>query len=98
MSSAPPTINTPDSSGWSATQYNTHAALVYSSKFTAAIIDILAAQPGEKIIDFGCGSGELALTIAQTAPERGRARHCVRLQREHGAPLSPTHSLGVNES
>ncbi|KAF7968298.1 hypothetical protein HWV62_31047 [Athelia sp. TMB] len=70
MSSALTSVNAPDSSGWSATQYNTHAAFVYSPKFTAPILDMLAAQPGEKIIDFGCGSGELALTIAQAVLQK----------------------------
>ncbi|KAL0960858.1 hypothetical protein HGRIS_005874 [Hohenbuehelia grisea] len=53
----------PDSSGWSASLYNKVAPFVYSSSSTAAVLALLAAQPGERIIDFGCGSGEVTLEI-----------------------------------
>ncbi|KAJ7202819.1 S-adenosyl-L-methionine-dependent methyltransferase [Mycena pura] len=52
-----------DPQGWSAKLYHKSAAFVYSSAFTAPILDLLAAQPGEKIIDLGCGSGEVSLLI-----------------------------------
>jgi|ERR1700683_2562405 ubiquinone/menaquinone biosynthesis C-methylase UbiE len=55
--------NVPDSSGWCADQYNQFACFVYSSSFTASVLELLAAKPGEKIIDFGCGSGELLQEI-----------------------------------
>lgn len=70
-SSNPPTTSAePDASGWSAAQYNKHASFVYSPNFTAPVLDMLAAQPGEKIIDFGGGSGELALAIAQIVTQK----------------------------
>jgi ubiquinone/menaquinone biosynthesis C-methylase UbiE len=53
----------PDSTGWSADQYNQFASFVYSSSFTASVLELLAAKPGERIIDFGCGSGELLQEI-----------------------------------
>lgn len=43
----------PDASGWSASLHNKNAPFVYSPAFTA--------QPGERIIDFGCGSGEVEI-------------------------------------
>ncbi|KAJ7600469.1 S-adenosyl-L-methionine-dependent methyltransferase [Mycena floridula] len=51
--------NSPDASGWSAKLYNHNAAFVYSPTFTSPVLTLLEAKPGEKIIDFGCGSGEI---------------------------------------
>ncbi|GLB38283.1 putative UAA transporter family protein [Lyophyllum shimeji] len=53
----------PDSSGWSASLYNRSVPFVYSPAFTAPVLELLAAQPGERIIDFGCGSGEVTLEL-----------------------------------
>lgn len=55
-----------DASGWNASLYNRTAPFVYSSEYTGAVLSLLAARPGERIIDFGCGSGELTLDIQQT--------------------------------
>jgi trans-aconitate methyltransferase len=65
---SPITTNDPetyarDPQGWSASLYNKSAAFVYSPKFTAPVLEILAARPGEKIIDLGCGSGEVTVVI-----------------------------------
>ncbi|KAK1217283.1 hypothetical protein PQX77_020075 [Marasmius sp. AFHP31] len=53
----------PDNSGWSAVLYNKNASFVYSPAYTAPVLELLNAQSGEKILDFGCGSGELTLKI-----------------------------------
>ncbi|KAF5382690.1 hypothetical protein D9615_002818 [Tricholomella constricta] len=53
----------PDASGWSASLYNKSVPFVYSPAFTAPVLELLAAQPGERIIDFGCGSGEVTLEL-----------------------------------
>lgn len=53
----------PDASGWSASLYNKNTSFVYSPAFTAPVLELLSAQPGERIIDFGCGSGEVTLEI-----------------------------------
>lgn len=58
-----------DSSGWSASVYNQNAPFVYSPAFTSPVLDLLAAQPGERIIDFGCGSGEIALELKGVAEQ-----------------------------
>ncbi|KAG7096343.1 hypothetical protein E1B28_003787 [Marasmius oreades] len=57
------TTDVPDSSGWSASLYNKNASFVYSAAFTTPILKLLDAKPGEKIVDFGCGSGELTLEL-----------------------------------
>ena len=54
-----------------AAAYNQNAAFVYSAKYTAAVLDLLDARPGERIADLGCGTGELTLQIADTVGERG---------------------------
>jgi ubiquinone/menaquinone biosynthesis C-methylase UbiE len=55
--------NLSDASGWSPSLYNQHASFVYSPAFTFTVLELLAAQPGERIIDFGCGSGEVTLQL-----------------------------------
>ncbi|KAG6828285.1 hypothetical protein H0H92_008495 [Tricholoma furcatifolium] len=52
-----------DNSGWSASLYNKTASFVYSSAFTTPVLDLLAAKPGERIVDFGCGSAEVTLRL-----------------------------------
>ncbi|BGP36076.1 hypothetical protein JCM10296v2_007928 [Rhodotorula toruloides] len=46
---------------WSAQRYNTNANFVYSSQYTSPTLDLLAPRPGERILDLGCGSGDLTI-------------------------------------
>jgi ubiquinone/menaquinone biosynthesis C-methylase UbiE len=62
-------MHSSDASGWSASLYNHHASFVYSPAFTSAVLELLAAQPGERIIDFGCGSGEVTLELKNRVEE-----------------------------
>jgi trans-aconitate methyltransferase len=49
---------------WDATTYDRDFAFV--SAYGAELLDWLRAQPGERILDLGCGTGELAERIAAT--------------------------------
>ena len=53
--------------GWSAEAYNRNASFVYSNAYTAAVLSLLDAKPGDRIVDFGCGSGELTVQIEKVA-------------------------------
>lgn len=56
---------------WSATLYNKNAAFVYSKQFTSAIVSLLDAKHGEKILDFGCGTGEIAKELEHVVGSDG---------------------------
>ena len=59
-----------DSSNWSASQYNKTASFVYSAAFTAPVLELLDAQPGERILDVGCGSGEVTLQLQKIVEQK----------------------------
>jgi len=56
---------------WSASEYNKTAPYVYSTENTAPIIALLDPKPGEKIIDFGCGTGEVTLKLTEVVTDAG---------------------------
>lgn len=56
---------------WSAERYNHTASFVYSKEFTSPVLSLLDAKPGERIIDFGCGTGELAVQLQKFVGEHG---------------------------
>jgi SAM-dependent methyltransferase len=60
-----------DASGWSATAYHNVAPYVYSSEATAPIFQLLDAQTGDRILDLGCGSGEVTAEIASLVGREG---------------------------
>jgi SAM-dependent methyltransferase len=62
----------PDSSGWSASLYNKTASFVYSTPFVAPVLQLLDAKPGERILDLGCGSGEVSLEIEKVVTSQGQ--------------------------
>jgi trans-aconitate methyltransferase len=52
---------------WDAARYDEGFAFVPA--MGAAVLDLLAARPGERILDLGCGSGELTAQIARSGAE-----------------------------
>jgi len=60
-----------DNTGWSATVYRTVASYVYSPEATAPILHSLDASPGERILDLGCGSGEVTIEIERLVGPEG---------------------------
>lgn len=58
-------------SNHNASNYTKHANFVYSDKFTSAVLELLAAQPGEAVVDLGCGTGQLTERIKQAVGETG---------------------------
>jgi SAM-dependent methyltransferase len=56
---------------WSASEYNKIAPFVYSAENTVPIVALLDPKPGEKIIDFGCGSGEITLKLSKVVTDVG---------------------------
>jgi ubiquinone/menaquinone biosynthesis C-methylase UbiE len=55
----------------SLSNHNTHADFVYSAAYTAPVLSLLDAKPGEKIIDLGCGTGELTEQISKIVGPEG---------------------------
>lgn len=63
-------MSTPNKDGWSAEAYNRNASFVYSDAYTVAVLSLLDARPGDRIMDFGCGSGELTLQIEKVVTQK----------------------------
>ena len=49
-------------SDWNAKQYQQRHAYVF--EYGKAVLDLLSPQKGERILDLGCGSGQLTAAIA----------------------------------
>ncbi|WVQ85734.1 hypothetical protein IAT38_007901 [Cryptococcus sp. DSM 104549] len=53
------------------TAYQTNASFVYSDAYTAPVLGLLNPQKGDKIIDLGCGTGELTVNLKKVVGEEG---------------------------
>ena len=58
---------------WSAPEYNKTASFVYSTEYTTPILTFLDPKPGDKIIDFGCGTGEVTIKLSEAVADVGLA-------------------------
>lgn len=59
--------NAPDEDAWSARRYAANARFV--SDLGAPVLALLDPQPGERILDLGCGDGALTRRIAEAGAE-----------------------------
>lgn len=53
--------------GWNAELYESRHSFVW--EFGRGLIELLAPQPGERILDVGCGTGQLTAEIARAGAE-----------------------------
>lgn len=44
---------------------------MYSDEYTQPVLKLLSPQRGEKIVDFGCGSGELTKALVDVVGPEG---------------------------
>ncbi|AAW42081.2 conserved hypothetical protein [Cryptococcus deneoformans JEC21] len=51
--------------------YRTHASFVFSAANSAPVLGLLDPKPGEKIIDLGCGTGEITIAIKEVVGQQG---------------------------
>lgn len=56
---------------WSAPEYNKTVSFVYSTENIVSILTLLDPKPGDKIIDFGCGTGEITLKLSELVADVG---------------------------
>src|SRR5690348_8536348 len=55
------------SQSWNATLYDSSHAFVW--KYGASVLELLKPQPGERVLDLGCGTGHLTAQIAAAGAE-----------------------------
>ena len=60
-----------DNKDWSPEAYKKNASYVFSREFTTPVLNLLDVQPGERVIDFGCGSGELTKQLQDVVGQDG---------------------------
>jgi SAM-dependent methyltransferase len=56
---------------WKPASYNEAVSFVYSNECTRAVFELLSAQPNERIVDLGCGTGELTLRLEELVGQEG---------------------------
>ena len=61
---------------WDPALYNKNGCFTYSDAYTTPVLGFLNAQKGEKILDVGCGTGELSLKLQEAVGEQGIVVGC----------------------
>ncbi|KAF8489396.1 S-adenosyl-L-methionine-dependent methyltransferase [Gautieria morchelliformis] len=56
---------------WSTQLYHANVPFVYSSQYTSTVLELLDAKLGDKIWDFGCGSGEVTRKLQDLVGQNG---------------------------
>jgi len=63
-----PGVSSPPTPGaWDAARYQDKHSFVW--RYGANLLELLAAQPGERILDLGCGTGQLTAEIARSGAQ-----------------------------
>jgi trans-aconitate methyltransferase len=58
-------------SDWDAARYDTDQSFV--AAYGTPLVDLLDPDPGERVLDLGCGTGDLTATLAERLGDAGRA-------------------------
>lgn len=70
------TATNPTNQDWDADQYDSHFKFVY--EYGQSLLDLVNLQPGESVLDVGCGTGVLTAALATAATPAGTANGVVQ--------------------